>query len=299
MSARFDLIDLRLFICVAEAASITHGAARANMALASASERIRSMEDALGAPLLERQRRGVRLTPAGSALVHHARLVIQQIEQMRGELNDFAKGLRGNVRVLANTVAMAELLPPPVAAFLSRHPNIDVVLEDRPSREIVTMVAEGHADIGIVTDATDLAAELETIPMGEIRLVVVAPVRHLLGRRRGVPFRDILDHDLVGLPVGSALQDYLEQQAARAGRRLKLRVRLNGFDPICRMVESGIGLAVLPQTAAERAQRSMRIRVVPLTDTWARRRHAICIRSFKSLPAHAQRLVECLRSCTS
>jgi DNA-binding transcriptional LysR family regulator len=175
----------------------------------------------------------------------------------------------------------------------------DVALEDRPGRDIVTAVAEGYADIGVVTDAADLAAELETFPMGEIRLVVAAPARHLLSRRRGVAFRDILDHDLVGLPVGSALQDYLEQHAARAGRRLKLRVRLNGFDPVCRMVESGIGLAVLPRTAAQRAQRSMAIRVIPLTDPWARRGHAIYIRSFKSLSAHAQRLVECLRARAS
>jgi molybdate transport repressor ModE-like protein len=80
MSIRFDLIDLRLFLHVAEAASITHGAARANMALASASERIRAMEEALGAPLLERKRRGIRLTPVGSALVYHARIVTQQLE---------------------------------------------------------------------------------------------------------------------------------------------------------------------------------------------------------------------------
>ena len=79
MSIRFDLTDLRLFMHVAEAANITRGANRANMALASASERIRAMEDALGVPLLERQRRGVRLTSAGSTLVHHARIVTQQI----------------------------------------------------------------------------------------------------------------------------------------------------------------------------------------------------------------------------
>src|SRR3981081_561661 len=110
MSIRFDLTDLRLFLHVADAASITHGATRANMALASASERIRAMEDALGAPLLERKRRGVRLTPVGSALVHHARIVKQQLEKMRGELSDYAKGLRGHARLLSNTVPMRELL---------------------------------------------------------------------------------------------------------------------------------------------------------------------------------------------
>lgn len=295
MSIRFDLTDLRLFLHVAEATSITHGAARSNMTLASASERIRAMEDALGAPLLERKRRGVALTPVGSALVHHARIVTQQLERMRGELNDYAKGLRGHVRLLSNTVAIAEFLPAALASFLSAHPNIDVELEDRPSREIVRTIAEGRADIGIVTDAVDLAEELETFPIGAIRLVVVAPDRHPLGRRRKIGFRDILDHDIVGLPAGSALQDYLDDHAARAGRRMKVRVRLSGFDVVCRMVESGIGLAVLPETVARRCQHSMAIRTVPLTDRWAVRRHAVCVRNLASLPAHAKRLVECLR----
>ena len=145
MSIRFDLTDLRLFVHVAEVGSITHGATRANMALASASERIRAMEEALGAPLLERKRRGVRLT-AVFALVHHARIVTQQLEQMRGELSDYAKGLRGHVRLLSNTVGIAELLPTALAAFLRAHPNIDVELEDRPSRGMVRAIAEGLAD---------------------------------------------------------------------------------------------------------------------------------------------------------
>jgi DNA-binding transcriptional LysR family regulator len=295
MAIRFDLTDLRLFLHVAEAASITHGATRANMALASASERIRAMEETLGAPLLVRKRRGIRLTPVGSALVHHARIVTRQLEQMRGELSDYAKGLRGHVRLLSNTVAIAELLPAPLATFLAAHRNIDVELEDRPSREIARTIAEGHADVGIVTDAAHPAEELETYPMGTIRLVVVTPRRHTISQRRKIAFCDILEHDFVGLPAGSALQEYLDHHAARAGRRMKVRVRLNGFDPVGRMVESGIGLAVLPETAARRFQRSMTIRVIPLTDSWALRHHAVCVRDFKSLPAHAQRLVECLR----
>ena len=123
-SMRFDLVDLRLFLMVVEAASITHGAARAGMALASASERIRLMEDSLGAPLLERNRRGVRATPAGLALVHHAQLVIQQLERMRAELSEYAAGLRGRVRLFANTTATAEFLPAALGPFLSLHLQI-------------------------------------------------------------------------------------------------------------------------------------------------------------------------------
>jgi DNA-binding transcriptional LysR family regulator len=215
---------------------------------------------------------------------------------MRGELGDYAKGLRGHVRVLANTVAIAELLPAALAAFLSAHPNIDVELQDRPSREIGRAIAEGLADVGIVTDALDPAEELETYPIGAIRLVVVAPRRHPIGQRRKVAFAKVLEHDIVGSPAGSALQEFLDHHAARIGRRLKVRVRLNGFDLICRLVESGIGVAVLPETAARRSQRSMAIRVMSLTDSWALRHHAVCVRNLGSLPAHARRLVECLGS---
>ena len=295
-SMRFDLTDLRLFLHVAEAASITHGASRSNMALASASERIRAMEDALGAPLLERRRRGIELTPAGSALLHHARLITQQLERMRGELIEYAKGLRGRVRLLSNTAATAEFLPTALGGFLAAHPTIDVDLEERPSREIVRAVADGLADIGIVADAVDPAAELQTFPFALDRLVVVAPRQHALGRHRKIAFRETLGHDYVGLVAGSALQEHVNEHAARSGHRLKLRVRLTGFDAVCRVVETGIGLAVVPETAARRCQRSMSIRVVPLTDAWALRHLTICVRSFASLPAHARGLVEHLRA---
>ena len=65
---------------------------------------------------------------------------------MRGELGDYAKGLRGHVRLLSNTVAIAELLPDALAAFLSAHPNIDVELEDRPSREMVRTKVHARRD---------------------------------------------------------------------------------------------------------------------------------------------------------
>ena len=85
---RSDLTDLRLFVNVHEAGTITGGATATHMTLASASERIRSMEESLGVPLLVRDRRGVRSTPAGRTLLHHARLVLRQMDLLQGELGD-------------------------------------------------------------------------------------------------------------------------------------------------------------------------------------------------------------------
>jgi len=267
------------------------------MTLASASERIRAMEDALRAPLLERKRRGIQLTSAGRVLLHHAWVVTQQLEQMRGELANFGKGLRGHVRLLSNIGSM-EFLPAPLAAFLSAHPNIDVDLEHHGSGEIVRAIAAGRGDVGIVGETVDPAAELENFPFAEIRLVLVTPLRHPLNRHRKIAFRDTLDREFVGFAAGSPMQDLLNYHAFRAGLRFKLRIRLNGSDLMCQMVEKGIGIAILPETAARRCQQSMAIRVIPLTDTWARRQLTICVRSFRSLPVHAQRLVKFLSSRT-
>lgn len=292
---RFDLVDLRLVLNVADAGNITHGAARSGLALASASERIRDLERELGAPLFERQRRGVVPTPAGLALVHHARLVTQQLEAMRSELADFARGLRGRVRLLSNTAATLELLPARLGAFLAAHPRVDVEVEERPSPEIVRAVARGRAEIGIVADAVDAAAELETFPFAEDRLVLVTPPRHPLAGKRRLAFKDVVAHDTVGLPAGSALQEHLDGQAARLGATLRPRVRLPGYGALCRVVESGIGVAVVSQTAAMRCRKTMAIRVVPLLDPWAHRKLRLCVKAERALPAHARTLLDYLR----
>lgn len=288
---RFDLTDLRLLLHVVEAESITHGAERAGMALGSASERIRGMEMAGGVPLLERRPRGVRPTPAGQAVAHHARVVLGQLEQMRGELGQYAKGLRGHVRVLANTAAVSEFLPDALASFLADHPEIDVDLEERPSREIVAAIAGGLADFGIVADTVDLGA-LETLPFRTDQLVLAVPAGHALAGRSEIPFRQVLDEPFVGLGHGSALQAHLASHAARAGHTIKFRVRVGGFEAVCRMVESGVGVAVVPEAAAQRSGERGTIRAIPLSDAWALRHLTLCARSIPALPAHAQQLVQ-------
>jgi molybdate transport repressor ModE-like protein len=295
---RFDLADLRLFLHVADAGSLTHGAERAGLALPSASERVKAMEETLGVPLLRRKRRGIELTAAGLALLEHARLMLAQFERMKGELGAHARGLKGRVRVLSNTAAISEHLPGSLAAFLARHPMVDIELEERESPDIVEAIAGGQADIGIVADPPDTAG-LQTYPYREDRLVVVVPTRHALAGRRLLRFAEALDHEFVGLSHGSALQAHLGRHAARLGKPMRLRVRLTGFDAICRMVEDGAGLAVVPEAAAARCRRSMAIQAVRLRDDWSVRQLRICVRRPSALPIHARRLMEHLRTSSN
>jgi DNA-binding transcriptional LysR family regulator len=294
MTMRFDLTDLRLFLHVAEARSMTRGAERAALALASASARIRGMEETLGAALLIRDRRGVSLSPAGECLVEHARLIVQGVERMRGELGSYARGLAGSVRLLSNTAALSEHLPGALAGFLAANPTITVEVEEKQSTDIGAALAAGAADIGIASAAA-LPGAIEQFPFRDDRLVVVLPRGDDLGRRRKLSLAAIVNRAFVGLGRESALQQHLASHAARIGATMKVRARVTGFDAVCAMVEAGAGISIVPETSAVRCRRSMKINVVKLEEEWACRRLAICVRDLRMLPAGAQRLVAHLR----
>ena len=288
---RFDLIDLRLFLHVAEAGSITAGAERAHLALAAASTRIRNMEETLGVPLLQRERQGVHPTPAGRALIHHARALLQQVDRMRGELAEFASGLKGDIKLLSNTNALTEFLAEPLSAFLAAHPKVNIDLEERLSDEIVAAVAEGTADIGIVASTVELTG-LEVFPFREDRFVIVVAPTHPLASTSRIAFNDVLDFDFVGLDRTSALQHFLADKADAQGRRLKLRVQLRSFDAVCRFVSCNVGIGVAPATTVARNAQQIPLHAIELSDDWALRKLTICIRRQSELPNYAQELLK-------
>src|SRR5271163_4685996 len=283
---RFDLGDLRLFLHVVEAGSITHGAERMHLAVAAASTRIRNMETTLGTSLLHRERQGVQPTEAGRTLLHHARVLLQQADRMRGDLAEYADGLRGQVRLMSNTNALTEFLPEPLSAFLAAHPQVNIDLEERLSDEIVAAVAEGTADVGIVAGTVEVAG-LEVLPFRVDQFVLVVAPNHPLSTAERIAFADALDFDFVGLDRASALQRFLSEKADRIGRRLKLRVQLRSFDAVCRFVECNVGIGIVPATTAERHAKTMSIRRIELADDWALRNLTICVRREADLPIYA------------
>jgi len=289
---RFDFTDLRLFIAVVEAGSISLGAGAVHLALASASARIGGMEATLGAKLLDRGRRGVTPTPAGRALLDHARNVIAQVERMRGDLRAFATGLKGEIRLLSNTAALVDLLPAALRDYLPANPDVDIDIEEMTSADIVQAIAEGRADFGVIADSSDPGG-MEILPLSFDRLVLLVPKDHMLATRHLVSFADLLDEAFVGLS-GGALHDHLADHAAKLGRRINYRVRLRSFDAVAKLVDAGIGIGVLPLAAAER-HRGDGLAVIKLVDPWAERRLMICARRFDRLSAHAQTFVDAIR----
>jgi|SRR4051794_19409274 DNA-binding transcriptional LysR family regulator len=291
---RFDLVDLQLFIAVAESRSITRGALRAHLALASASARIKGLEAALGVALLKRGRRGVELTAAGESLLDHARTIIHNVEAMRGDLVAYASGVRASVHLLANTSGLSEHLPKALAAFLREHPDFNVDVEERESTDIAAAIATGAADLGFAAEHA-LPDNLERFLFSEDRLMLVVARRGDFAGRRQIDFQEVAEHDFVGLTNSTALQVHISRHAARLGVRLRFRARLRDFDAICQMVAAGVGIAVVPEAAAKRCAQSMPVAMIKIRDAWANRKLAICARSFSTLPRPAKQLVEHLR----
>ncbi|AMB86825.1 LysR family transcriptional regulator [Pseudomonas agarici] len=287
---RFDLADLRLFLCVVDAGSITAGARQANLALASASERISNIESDAGVVLLERSRKGVVSTEAGEALAHHARLILRQHSLLQGELRDFSAGARGTLLLYANTAALTGLLPQKLAPWLAQRPRLDIDLRERTSAEIVKMIGAGLAEAGVVSDAVN-ATGLIVQPVASDPLALIVPVAHRLAESKAVCFADVTSEPFVGLEAGSALQDHIDEHAAELRKTLALRIRMKNFEGSCQMVSQGIGVAIIPLTAAQRFRRRYPFKILRISDSWARRQLCLCFEQWHMLSTPMQSLL--------
>ena len=290
---RLDLTTLNLVLAIADTRSITRGAAREHLALAAASKRLSDLEARFGVMLFERRARGVEPTEAGRALVRHVRSLHANLHALESEVVEFSRGIKGHLRIVANASAISECLPPALAAFSQAHPQIRISLEEESSAEVQAAVAEGRADVGVFVPP-QLDNRLDTLPWRQGELAVVVPARHALARRKALRFEQLLDHDIVGLHHGAAAQELMRAEAEGAGRPLKARLSVRGFDAIAQLVEAGLGVAVMPATTAERLARLHAVKVLALDEPWARREYRLAVRRQEVLPTVVQRFVDAL-----
>lgn len=290
---QFDLVDLRLFVLAAEELNLTRAADRQKLSLAAASSRIKALEQQVGVPLFVRQARGVALTAPGQAFLHHARAMLRQAHQLRTDLQEYQGGLRAHLRVYANTTAVTDFLPEILPGYLAAHPRISIDLQEKPNADIARGVLDGMADLGIVAGSVDHLG-LQAIHFSTDRLVLVTPANHRLAQRKSIAFEKVLGEDAVGMQEGSTLQTFLADMAERVGQTQKLRVQLSNFDAMCRMIGAGVGVGIVPESAARRNRKSMKLALVELTDAWSVRERYVLVRDVERLPVHARELIDAL-----
>jgi DNA-binding transcriptional LysR family regulator len=269
--ARFDLVSIRLAVACVQTGSLTAAARASHLALAAASRRIRELEAALGDALFERHARGLQPTLAGRVFVRHGLSLLQTLEQLGAELADLRQGIARHIRLCSSTAAINQFLPPLLARYAQLQPQVRVDLEEQVSEAVVAALRDGRADLGIFVEGPDTTG-LDTQVFRHDELVLVLPAGHrLAGSKTPLAFVDALDEEWISLTSGAALLQKQQQAALAANRPLRLRMQVRSFDAVCHMVASGLGIALLPKTAAQPIMRAMKLSWRPLADPWARR----------------------------
>ena len=293
MRYQFDLFDMSLLTFIAEGRTLTCAAERANISLPAVSARIHNIEEGLGVKLLHRTRQGVTLTEPGLTFLRHARTMLDQLERLRDDMREFSEGTRGSLKICATTTAVTEFLPAVLGVYLTSNPDIRVDVSENRGGDIVSAVRDGSVDIGIISNTVH-SEGLDVFPYRTLRLVLVTGMAHPLAARESVRFDETLAYDYVGLPDASSFQHFLVEASTSLNKRLSLRVRVNNFEAACRMAELNIGVSVLPESVARRNAEAMKIKVIPLADTWALRQLMICVRNKESLPPFAREFTKLL-----
>ena len=238
--------------------------------------------------LLIRHSKGIEPTPAGVALLDHARTILGNLAQLETELVGYREGTRGHVRLFVNKSVILESLTQGLGQFLLLHPMVRVELAETISPQIVEAVVENRADIGIF-GGNIFAPSLQCLPYRRDWLVALLPTDHRLAHRETVWFGDLVDQEFISLEKGSSIDTLCVKAAAELGHQLKLRVRGSGFDAVSHLVRAQMGIGIVPQEIT--TGRSDGLSTVLLEENWAHRTLMLAVRDRASMPPATRLLV--------
>lgn len=294
---RFDLTTLRLFVAAVDAGSLTAGADRFGISLPAASKRIAELEQHCGISLLQRGQRGVKATIDGQTLHRHTIEVIARLEQLAQAVDDFQSGATGHLRLCANPSAFGGFLPSVLADYAKRYPKVTIDLEDALSEDGIRAVQKGTAELAVIGDNVPYEG-LETFVCNVDKLVLLVPSGHPLGKRSIASVERVFDFDLVTLARSASLTRKVMAAGESVGRAPRIRVQVRSFDSMCRMVASGIGIAILPRAAATLYAQALELKMVGLEGIATDRLLLLAMRRRSELSSAAAALVEMLEQGT-
>lgn len=272
---------------------MARAAERERITTPAISKRIAELEAQLDVQLLERSNTGVRPTAAGRSLVADARDILAALEAAEGKLTDYARGVRGDVRVSVNPTSMLGALPDEIRKFATDYPQVRIFIDERRSADIVQAILAGEVDVGVCFHIGE-HPDLEYHPWHTVELMLVVPEGHALADRRSIAFREAADNDFVLHPETAMLGRVVGQAAAQLGVVLRSRVQATTQEAIRRLVAAGMGVAVMTQESALPYAASHRYRCIALTDDWARLPTRVCTRRRPALPMSVRLLRDAL-----
>ena len=265
-----ELRHLRYFVAVAEELHFHRAAERLHISQPPLSQQIRALERELGVTLLERSRRRVGLTPAGSAFLEDARAILEATERAADTARRVAAGELGSLRIgFVGSATFSPTLPALLREFRDRYPDVDLRLRELQTTEQLAGLSAGRIDVGVIRGplaAADVAADLEQLVILREQLVVAVPDTHRLAQNRELHAADLRDETFVILRRREApgLFASLASVMRGAGGMPSDVLEVAEMQTILGLVASGFGVSLVPASVAEAERAGISFR--PLAD---------------------------------
>ena len=292
---RLDFFDLRLFFNIVDTGSLTKGAARSAISLQAASERIKKLEQQYQVSLFSRHSGGVKMTFAGQVFAEHAQALLQQGQQLSQAMAGFSEGLNSNISLWSNSSAQSEYLPLLLPQYLVNNPNIQIDLKEAESNDIIAALTNGTAKLGLISSFF-ATPQLQTLEFSDDPLVLICPEQHDLSTGKALKLGDCLNYPFVGLMQYHSSQQSIETQARLLHCEIQYRLRLPNFAAIAQVVANGVGIAIMPQRAAQRLAKLYAFKQIQLTGDWANRKLLLAAKNFDELSIAYQHFSQFLLS---
>ncbi|QHE87789.1 LysR substrate-binding domain-containing protein [Hydrogenophaga sp. BPS33] len=258
-----ELRHLRYFVTVAELGSISRAAAKLYIAQPPLSAQIRQLEEEVGAALLVRWSRGVRLTPAGSSFLDDARAILARAEQATQRAREFQSGERSTLRVGLVPSATQSLLPGLLRRFVASNLSVQIEAQERvPSARQLQALRNAELDLGFVRPAS-VVGQSEWVCAIDDPYWVALPHGHALARSTKPIAVKALEHAVFVAFSRYAESDFFDQTASLcegAGFKPDVRHTATQFMSVLAMVSSGLGVAIVPASCAILAQPGVAMR---------------------------------------
>ena len=286
------LRQLRAFIAVAELGHFNLAANRMNLTQSATSVLIKTLETEVGQKLFNRHTRMVELTVAGQEFLPHARQVIEDLERAVGNLHDHALLRRGEVTVAAAIVLASTWLPPIIAEFLDRHPDITVRIRDMPEEEIRASLKNNSVDLAIGT-VNDSDPEITSTALMSDRLMVFCNSEHRFASQTQVCWKDLATERLIVLAKENPLRDLVERALKITAPNLVPSYEIRFSSTAISMIASNLGVSVLPENARLLSPK-VQVVAVDLVDPVAMRRVSLFQHRHRSLSTAAMKMKDAI-----
>jgi DNA-binding transcriptional LysR family regulator len=293
LSNGLDLDQLRAFVTVADLRSFRQAAVELHLSPPALSRRIERLEERVGARLLDRTSRSVRLSVVGEAFVERVRSVLEDLDDAVLGVIELSSGHAGRLTVAAVPSAACGFVPQALARLAARYPGIRFRVLDGSLQATALAVLGGQADVGIGFNDSAIPG-LHVEALGEDPYMLALPAAHRWAGRRSIRLQDLDDEPLLSLAASSGNRALLELQLAQAGVALRVTHETAHVWALIGMVEAGLGCALVPAMALRTAPPG--VAAVALRGNPLRRKIGLLMPVERRLTPLAQRLLPELRA---